>query len=293
MKKVYTLLTVIYMAVASYGQNCADTANIYRFSFNGKNYEIVKEMKSWADAADCAVERGGYLVQIDNQAEQETVYDAIINGAGISVNYTSVPDGGGIAYVWIGATDAANEGTWLWDGDSDGVGINFWNGQGNAGTGGGSAVGGMYINWGGIHSGTPNEPDDFMSNQDGAAIGLANWPYGIAGEWNDINVSNNLYYVIEYDTSGTTGLNSKNPGYNDVVLYPNPCNGVFRIKTANRDKQAVSVRIFNHSGAILYEQDGPDTREMQIDLSGVKPGIFFVNIVFENGIVVNRKIEIK
>jgi hypothetical protein len=40
----------------------ADTSNVYEFSFNGKSYEVVKEMKTWNSAVACAVEKGGYLV---------------------------------------------------------------------------------------------------------------------------------------------------------------------------------------------------------------------------------------
>ena len=44
-----TLLPCIY----GYNQ-CADPANIYKFEFNGKKYEVVKEELSWADAAACS-----------------------------------------------------------------------------------------------------------------------------------------------------------------------------------------------------------------------------------------------
>ena len=86
--------------------------------------------------------------------------------------------GGGIAYVWIGATDQQTEGTWLWDGNNDNTGGNFWIGQGTNGSGNGAAVGGAFFYWGGTSTGTPNEPDDYANAQDHAAIGLAGWPSG-------------------------------------------------------------------------------------------------------------------
>ena len=49
---------------------CADTSNIYEFTFNDKTYEVVKELQSWDYAAACAVERGGYLVEINDQTEK-------------------------------------------------------------------------------------------------------------------------------------------------------------------------------------------------------------------------------
>ena len=111
------IITLIFLALlienAALAQDCANPGNIYSFNFNGKNYEVVKEMKTWENAAACAVERGGYLVEINDEAEQAAVFDAIINGAGVSPTYTASPYGGGIAYVWIGTTDRQTEGTWF------------------------------------------------------------------------------------------------------------------------------------------------------------------------------------
>jgi len=184
---------------------CASATNIYTFVHNNKSYEVVKESKTWANASACAVALGGYLAEIDDQLEQDAVYNAITVGANVSSTYTSVANGGGIAYVWIGATDQNTEGTWLWDGDNNNVGTNFWNGQGANGNGLGSAVGGAYHNWGTSGVGPVQEPDNFGNNQDGAAIGLAGWPaafpglLGDASEWNDIISSSLIYFVVEHD----------------------------------------------------------------------------------------------
>jgi hypothetical protein len=188
---------------------CVNEDDVYTFTYEGHTYEIIKSLKTWADAAACAVERGGYLVEISSQAEQDTVYQSIVNDAGVPSDYTTVFDGGGIAYIWIGATDQNTEGEWLWDGDGDSSGINFWNGQGLAGAGDGAPVEEMFNYWGGSSSGDPNEPDDFGEGQDGAAIALAKWPagmdftLGIASEWNDINSENELYFVVEYNCTDT------------------------------------------------------------------------------------------
>lgn len=184
---------------------CASPANIYTFLYGGHTYKIVKEKQTWTDASSCAVTMGGRLVEITSKEENDTVFGAIKN-AGIPLNYSTVSDGGGATYVWIGATDKLNEGVWLWDGDNNGQGTNFWNGQGAAGDGNGEKANGQYNNWGGTSEGgaSPNEPDDFLAAQDCAGIALDFWPkgappppIGIAGEWNDLNVSNLLYYVVE------------------------------------------------------------------------------------------------
>lgn len=238
--------------ILSSGQQCANSSNAFSFQYDNRDYEVISEMKSWNQAVACAASQGGKLVEINSQAEQDTVYSAITNGAGISPGYTSVSDGGGIAYVWIGATDRQNEGAWLWDGDADGSGTNFWNGEGSAGSGNGSPVSGRYNNWGGSSSGTPNEPDNFNGIQHGGAIGLAGWPsfnpggLGQAGEWNDIDTANQLYYVIEYPCAASSsnitvnvcGSYTSPSGnytwdstgvYSDTLVSSNGCDSILNI----------------------------------------------------------------
>ena len=201
---IYAAITII--AVLNCSCNKTAQESPYDFEYGGHKYKVVKELKNWTDAAKDAVSQGGYLVEIGSQAEQDAVYDGILK-AGIASNYTTVNDGGGTAFVWIGATDRQQEGVWIWNGaNKSGNFSAFWNGNQN-----GSSASGAYVNWGGKLAGKFNEPDNYTdktyspNGQNTAAIGLANWPQnsssplGKAGEWNDIAETNTLYYVIEFD----------------------------------------------------------------------------------------------
>jgi hypothetical protein len=166
---------------------------------------LIADMKSYADANQAACDSSGHLVYLNDSAEAAATYAAIL-ASGISTTYASVSDGGGIAYIWIGANDISTEGTWKWEKQGTActsVGLEFWSGQGAAGSGGGTPSNGLFNNWGGSSTGTPNEPDNFGSGgQNAGAIALDGWPsgttnLGIAGEWNDIAVTNSLYYIIE------------------------------------------------------------------------------------------------
>ncbi len=177
MQKIILSVCFIFFFDLGLFAQCVNPANIYTFTYNGKNYELVKEKKNWTDAATCAASRGGYLVQIDDSSEQAAMVTAL-TASGISTTYNPISDGGGTSYVWIGATDKATEGIWLWDGNNDGTGTNFWSGEGAAGQNNGAVLSGRYINWGGKASGTINEPDNFGGLQDAAALALAAWPAG-------------------------------------------------------------------------------------------------------------------
>lgn len=158
--------------------------NIYSYSFQNHDYEIITEKKTWAAAAACAVMRGGKLIEIDSQEEQDSLWYHL-NQVVFNPNNTIAPGGGGIPYFWLGGNDLDQEGFWIWDGENDGEGVNFWQGQV-----GGSPVGQIYTNWG-------NEPDD-AGGQDCLAIGYTGWVNGDAGEWNDVTANAEIFYIIEY-----------------------------------------------------------------------------------------------
>jgi len=171
---------------------CVNSDNIYSFTYDGKNYDIIRENKTWLEAADCAVERGGFLAEINDAEENVALFNELTNNASIVNDNTTAADGGGASYVWIGGNDITIEGNWIWDGNNDGTTTQFWQG-----TASGTVIGGHYNNWG-------NEPDDFGDGQDGLGLSLTEWPLangslGKAGQWNDVSDTNTLYFVVEYN----------------------------------------------------------------------------------------------
>ncbi|OGU60119.1 MAG: hypothetical protein A2X64_01130 [Ignavibacteria bacterium GWF2_33_9] len=272
MRLIFTLIAVYFIYTPLFSQ-CVDSTNIYTFTHNGTIYEIVKEAKTWVDAAACAAERNGYLVEINDLNEQNAVYNAIIIGAEISPSYTSIANGGGIAYVWIGANDQQTEGTWLWDGNNDNTGINFWVGEGDNGSNNGSTIDGAYYNWGGTSTGSPNEPDNYGTGQDCAAIALAGWPsgttmLGIPGEWNDIVGTSQLYFVIEKNSSNS--FNDHDNDLNeDLKIYPNLIEGTLIV-----DMNYELIEIYDINGKLLNTY----TTSKVIDISELLKTIYFIRI---------------
>jgi hypothetical protein len=203
MKHRITFACLIYL-LSTIGINCLYSQDVYTFYYKTTRYEIVQNVITWTDAASYAVSNGGYLAQIDSKEEQDTIYNAIIKGAKISPTYTTVTDGGGVAYIWIGGTDKMVEGQWIWDGNNDNHGELFWTGQGIGGNNNGKIIDNNYVNWGRTPAQVYVEPDNYGGSQDCAAIALEAWPKGVgsngsAGQWNDIKISNRCYYVVEYD----------------------------------------------------------------------------------------------
>jgi hypothetical protein len=176
----------------------------FDFIHNGHTYVVVEARRTWQAAATDAVARqrvgtSGHLAIIETAAENTAIFNQLIaNITPAEFINTQAPDGGNGFFVWLAANDLAVEGDWVWDGDGDGPGVGqlFYRGRGNAG---GGPIGGLYHNWG-TFNGSPHEPDNGASGlQDAGGIALANYPRGLAGQWNDVRADNTLYYIVEFN----------------------------------------------------------------------------------------------
>lgn len=285
MKKL-TYILISLFAFGKFGNvsaQCASAVNIFTFSGTTSNYELVKEAKTWTAAAACASQRGGYLVEINNQAEQTLVYNGIISSS-VANNYSPVGDGGGASYIWIGGNDKVTEGDWFWDGNNDLVGTKFWTGQGAAGANNGAVFGGAFVNWGGKSTTTIKEPDNFNSNQDAAAIALMQWPYGIAGEWNDIAETNAIYYIIEIPLS--TKLNLTTDAENAISVYPNPAKDKVELSSDIEFKK-ITITSIDGKGLKTFSST---QKSQTIDISTLSKGIYFINITTVTDKLITKKI---
>ena len=251
----------LFAICSAYGQ-CADESNVYSFEYDGRTYEVVKENKNWVKAAACAVEREGFLAEIIDADEQSAIFSQLSSIADVTNSNTTAPDGGGKAYVWIGGNDMSTEGNWIWDGNNDGTGTQFW-----MGTTTGSAVGGLYNNWG-------NEPDDYLNDQDGLAISLNGWPFGSAGQWNDVSQTNTLYYLIEYSTSLSTDVT---PLESKIGLHPNPSVDFVQVSGLTDDEVSYIFYDVNGSAIKISVVSNND----KINTQYLTKGMHF--LIFDNG----------
>ncbi len=129
-------------------------------------------------------------VRINDAAENTFI-------AGLRTQDVSVDAGVQLPRGWTGANDAVTEGTWKW-----GDGTTFW-----IGAAGGTAQGGLYVNWGsGVGSGEPNNSGE----EDYQEINFG------SGGWNDNAVDAQRGVILELaDTYTDTNADGIPDGWTD------------------------------------------------------------------------------
>jgi hypothetical protein len=70
----------------------------------------------------------------------------------------------------------------------------------------------------------------------------------------------------------------------EIILYPNPTNGKFRIKTELQTKQ---ITVYTMLGTVVYQSEKV---ESEIDLSAQPAGIYFVKVVSKDNFVSTQKL---
>jgi len=212
---------------------------IHQFEHAGHTYQIwgngaIDDERAWTAASTFATGltvngTSGYLARIDDSLEDAAIFSALT--AFDSSFSSTVADGGGSRYAWIGASDLANEDVWTWANNDE----QFWQSTRSGGIiAGGNAVNSLYSNWG--SSGFGNEPDDFGVGQDAAAIGIEDWPIGSAGQWNDINNSNVLPFIVEFDA-----VDGETPDVEIIELTPNKSEGSATVRFSSVEGRSYAI----------------------------------------------------
>ena len=168
---------------------------------NSGFYVILSNQVSWDEANTIATQsfssRDGlnsnsYLVAINDESEQASLSDWLQNVyQTYKESFPIVSDGGGVSYAWLGGSDAAEEGNFIWTSNEPFDFKNWGNGA--------------------LFQSSPNfssEPDNY-NNQDSLAIALQAYPFGSTGsngfgaisQWNDIDSSNKIPAILEFNSS--------------------------------------------------------------------------------------------
>jgi hypothetical protein len=83
----------------------------------------------------------------------------------------------------------------------------------------------------------------------------------------------------------TGGVKEINQGKNIILVYPNPSNGLIRLKADPAcEGDLKSIKIYDVTGKCIYYTDDPHSFQSEIDVTAAPDGIYFLKAVFNDSV---------
>jgi len=114
----------------------------------------------------------------------------------------------------------------------------------------------------------------------------------MGGTWLDWSVTNGTFLEqsgTQINCNSVANLNELN-GSGNFTLAPNPAREKVIITLSNDNATSVSFKIFDVSGqSMLFEMNYLSENEVEMDLSELNQGIYFVQVESDNGLISSGK----
>lgn len=271
MLKLILPIASILFGLQSQAQ-CSANPDLISHTYAGHTYELIKETLTWEEAAACAVARGGLLASIESQAEHDSIFQWLSTDPG--TNPSGTIDVFGASSIWLAGTDKYTEGNWIWDGNADGTGSDFWMGNFS-----GSAVGGAFSVWGT----SPPEPDNSGGSQNYLTWRLSGNNVGL---WNDLHAPSSLYFLVEHTSSA--GL-EESKIEKSLNVFPVPFKDEITIEYS--DAQFINkVEILTVTGQTLLSKEFEALMKVKLNLVDIPNGNYIIVGTLSNGEIVRSQI---
>ncbi len=115
--------------------------------------------------------------------------------------------------------------------------------------------------------------------------------YGIGNRNMDFRASKEIWrFFSKYQLATIDGIDEYATNSNDVLIYPNPSNGVFQVDVKNN--QNVIIKIVNVLGETVLEKKISDAFG-NIDLSNAAAGVYFYQAGNNTGIIKSGKLIVE
>ncbi len=94
-----------------------------------------------------------------------------------------------------------------------------------------------------------------------------------------------------YTTSRSNEISNENvviSKRNHIILYPNPTRGEFSLE--NKNLEVVNWEVYNQYGTSQFKNRSVVGETINVDLSGKRTGIYFIQLTMKSGEVISKSI---
>lgn len=96
-------------------------------------------------------------------------------------------------------------------------------------------------------------------------------------------------YLVQYSTDQFVGVEQHTMEKGKLEVYPNPSSGMFTVKSD--EETILRLRVYRLDGSLLYEQQGLNSTQQQLNLSHLQQGMYLLQVQSRSGVSVFKIIK--
>ncbi len=149
----------------------------------------------------------------------------------------------------------------------------------------------IYLNW------LQNHCNGITSQDSTTLYGFAYQKPMIAGEY--VYIARNILGLYLNDDLNNSVINSQtsarksnhsNTMTEGISIYPNPATNLINISMSDNDNRKINFIIYSIDGKVIKQGSLQNKTNNSIDISGLQSGLYYLNIMGNESILLNEKI---
>ena len=100
------------------------------------------------------------------------------------------------------------------------------------------------------------------------------------------------FYPAGYACDPTVSVFERETETIDFALFPNPSNGMIKLKIFDHQSNHFLCEIINLTGQSVFSQEVDDKESNTIDCTNIKPGLYFITVSSGKGKMITKKLVI-
>lgn len=125
-------------------------------------------------------------------------------------------------------------------------------------------------------------------------------PQGLSGitiiaysVFDEANTSDSLYFIVKYNIAIDASIENANK-LQISNAYPNPANNDFTVEYKIKNAQTANIEILNILGSkVLVQEISTNDNRIKLDISTLKAGVYFYNIIVDGNKEISKKLIVR
>jgi len=112
--------------------------------------------------------------------------------------------------------------------------------------------------------------------------------------FNDANTSDSTYFIVKYYVAADASISTTTSSVTISDAYPNPAKDYFFVDYEINNAQMANIEVVNVLGSVVFNQEiSTNDSRAKINISELKSGVYFYNVIVDGNRLASKKLIIR